>query len=58
MTKQELKRKALDYISAQGTTKDEWYVSDQSAARHILENFFREELDIELCKPEECDNDK
>jgi len=55
MTKAELKNKALGYIAMQSTIKDEWYTSDRSASRHVLEDFLKEACGIDLCKGGECD---
>lgn len=56
MTKKELATKAKEYINRQGTIKDDWYVSDKTAASFVLENFFREELNIDLCKDGVCED--
>jgi hypothetical protein len=39
MNKAQIKKAALDYIALQGTLKDEWYISDKTAAINVLTDF-------------------
>lgn len=42
MNKAQIKQAAIDYIALQGTSRDEWYVSDKTATIDILTNFLKE----------------